>query len=240
MRASEAAAAKARILGIAGHENAADRGAPFTRKPLLGNGAVAGELTFKKRTNVVQRHRAGGFDEFGDVPTLDGVLFFGAVPLFPDNLAVLFNAGHVRVRRADDGRNAVAVQMPRHADEENVGFVRLTHFDGRRLDEFADAIAFFRRNRGEHFKSRFGLRGHEPGDGRGFKSRQTARVRNDHALDVLHDVAGDVKLDALGIAPETLRADGRGVGERDGLGTAHRGQEFGRKRRFVNGIRNHR
>ena len=201
---------------------------------------IVGELTLQERTHVVKRHHAGGFDEFGDVPALDGMFFFGTVPFFPNDLAVLFDAGHVRVRCADHGRHAVAVQVPRHADEEDVGFVRLTHFDGRRLNEFADAVALFGRDRGEHFEGRLGLRGHEPGDGRGFKPRQPARVRDDHALDVLHDVARDVELDALGIAPEALGADRGRIGERDGLGTAHGGKEFGRKRRFVNGVRNHR
>ena len=189
---------------------------------------------------MVKRHHAGGLDEFGDVPAFDGVFLFGTVPFLPDDLAVLFDAGDVRVRRADHGRHAVTVQVPRHADEEDVGFVRLTHFDGRRLNKFADAVALFGRDRGEHFEGRFGLRGDEAGDGRGFQARQAARVRDDHALDVLHDVARDVELDAFGIATEALGADRGRIGERDGFGAAHGGKKFGGERRFVNGVRNHR
>lgn len=104
------------------------------------------------------------------------------------------------------------------------------------MNALSDFAALRVRNRSKYLKLRLRAARDETGRHRGFNAVETPRIRNDDALHVLHDVAGDFNVDRLREAAEALSGFSGGISERNGFGAAHCGKKFLEKRFAVGSV----
>ena len=96
----------------------------------------------------------------------------------------------------------------------------------RLLQKFPDGGAFFFAHGGKHFEFFGSVPRHDARRRGGFDAAQSARMRHDHALHVLHDVAARLHRYFMRRCAQKFARARRRVGDGDGLGAPHRGQKF--------------
>ena len=121
----------------------------------------------------------------------------------------------------------------RDADEEHVGFVGLVNVHGFRCPA-ANFASLGIRDARQNFQGLLGRSHDETRGDRCFDPVQAARVGNDDALDVFHDVARDFYVNYVRVPAQAVARDGGSIRESNRFGAAHGGHQFARERRAVN------
>src|SRR5699024_9790986 len=142
------------------------------------------------------------------------------------DLAVLFDVDDVGVVLGDaDGGGLLSGGQP-DGDVEDLAVVHRLDPDGGAFQEAAHLRFLLFGHFGDHLQGAARLTAHDAGGRRGLDPLHPAGVGNDDALDVLDDVVADSQPDLAGQSAQHLPGLGRRVGDGDGLGAAHGGDQL--------------
>ena len=145
--------------------------------------------------------------------------------LIDEDLAVFLHMDDVRVVVRDAHDGGVVSGKARESDIEHAG--RVLHardLHGGPVCIGADRLEIGLCHLSDHLQLRFRVPGDDAGGNRGGNALHAARAGHDNALDILQNVAAHLGSDPLRRAAERIAQLRRGVGDRNGLGTA-RGED---------------
>ena len=116
--------------------------------------------------------------------------------------------------------------LPRHDQLEGVLGLQLADGGGGCGEEVADAVGIGGLQGAQHLQLAVGTAGHDARGHGGFDAVHAVGGGDDDGLDVLDDVAAQLHPQGSGVSPQGMAEDGGGVGNGDGLGTAHGGDKL--------------
>ena len=211
------------IVAVGLQQSGADVGAPVVPEPLLGNGAVILDLPLQQPRDPGQLHGTG---EVQDVPQIEDALVgqtgLGGVfqGLLQQPLPVLFNAHNVAVVVGNMDHGAVSSGPAGETDVQHPRCIRADQFNRSALHIGGDLLVAPGRDGGDDLQLPVGLAGHNAHRDGSFDPLQAAGIGHHHALDVLDDVAGDLRPHPFRLGAQHLAQLGRSIGHGGGLGTA--------------------
>ena len=228
------------VAAVEFEHGGADVGPVVAQQALLGNLGVVLDLGVQHRADVGQVAGVGKVENVRDgqqVPAGQAVLGGGVALMaaggrirldgdVQQNLAVLFDVDDVGVVLGDADAGGVLPDSQPDDDVEDLAVVHRLDVNGgvRQKAAHLGLLGF------SHFRDDFqrlaGLACHDAGGGRGLDALHAAGVGDDDALDVLDDVIADPQPDRAGQLAQHLPGLGGGVGDGDGFGAAHRGDQL--------------
>ena len=246
-RCGARARAHLHVVAVGTQHDAADVRAPVARQPLVGDGAVAGDLAIQHLAHVIQLHGHGEVPDalhrqHAAIGHPVGRAANGGHRHVAQHLPVALLAHDVRMEvddaheRAASRRGAgislrvrrLRLRVREHAHDDVEVQLRCGAFnrDGRALRIGHDTRNLLGRNLGDHFEAALGAPRHDARSRSGLDPLQAAGMGHHHALRVLDDASAGLHLHAGRFrAQQFARPRGR-QRDGDGLGASHRGDEL--------------
>ena len=228
------------VVAVELEHGGADVGPVVPQQALLRDEGVVLDLGVQHRADVLEVAAAGKVQNIRDgqkVPAGQAVPGGGAALVaaggpgllhrhIQQDLAVLFDVDDVGVVLGDaDGGGLLPGGQP-DGDVEDLAVVHRFHLDGRHGQEAAHLRFLLFGHFGDHLQGAACLAAHDAGGRRGLDPLHPAGVGHDDALDILDDVVADSQPDLAGQSAQHLPGLGRRVGDGDGLGAAHGGDQL--------------
>mgnify|MGYP000417986575 CR=1 FL=1 len=203
------------------------------------DGPVTGDLVFQHIPDGVQVHR---FAIGKDVPHIQkafvrcrGAHLPGALP-FHQIFAVVLHAGHIGVGGTDLHKGFVRPRPGRHLDYQVVGAFDKAGGADTRFQQFHRPGTSGIGDAFQHRQTAGGIAPADAQQGGDLNAAASAGIGDRDALDVLDDIAAAGQLQGIRLPAQDLAGQSARIGDGDGLGTAHGGDQFPPQQLAVYGI----
>ena len=198
---------------------------------LLADGHVIVHLALEHVPHVVQVHGPGKLHDVpdGEQPLLGGDLADGAGGvhrLFQQHGTVFFDEDHVGVVVDDPHPGPVVPGVEGDDEVQHQAAVQKGDLAHPPAHHVLDAGLLLPAHHADDLQGLPGVPGHDPGGHRRLNALEPVGVGHHHALDVFDEVPAGLDLHALRHGPQGVPGQGGGIGDGDGLGTAHRGHQL--------------
>ena len=215
------------IVAVSGQQHPPDVGTVVAQQALFCNGVVVADLPFQQVCHVPQ---VGGLGKVPDVLHVQqaavgaGVLLHGLVQQghLVQHHAVLLDAADVGVVVRDAHPGVVLPAALGDDDVKHMPLLGVLDGDGHRLQIVPDGRLLFLADLRDDLQLLLGGTGDDACRHRRLHALQVPGVGHDDAFHVLDDAAAHLQLHAVRQHPQHLAGFCRRIGQRDGLGAAHR------------------
>ena len=170
----------------------------------------------------VQQVLAGHARFLGIVRTAGTPVLFG----FIDSLFIFLYQHDIGMILGNPDQGAVRSMEQLHDDIEDQSIVHSFHLHGHLFQEFLHLCFLLRCHVCNYFQLFFRFASNDPGRSRRFDAVQAVRIGHHHALHVLDDIPADADFHPVRQGSQDFPGPGRGVGNRNGLGTSHGRHQF--------------
>ena len=215
------------IVAVSGQQHPPDVGTVVAQQALFCNGVVVADLPFQQVCHVPQ------VDGLGKVPDVlhvqqaavgAGILLHGLVQQghLVQHRAILLDAADVGVVVRDAHPGVVLPATLGDDDVKHMPLLGVLDGDGHRLQIVPDGRLLFLADLRDDLQLLLGGTGDDACRHRRLHALQVPGVGHDDAFHVLDDAAAHLQLHAVRQHPQHLAGFCRRIGQRDGLGAAHR------------------